>query len=368
MTAASTLRRVGVEEEFLLVRPGRTDLAPEGESVVADASAAAEGAQFEHELKQAQAELGSEPTASLPALERDLVGLRGRLADAAHERGVQLVASGTSPVLAPARTTVQPRYQAMTEEFGLVARQQLTCGMHLHIDVGSDDEGVRVIDGITPWLPVLTALSANSPFYNGNDTGLASYRSVLWGQWPTAGPTGGFGSPAAYRALQQTLVGLGAARDEAMLYFAARLSARYPTVEIRVCDVCAVVEDAPVLAGLARALVEHAAAADPAPPLRLEVLRAAAWRAARDGMDGELVDPVGLGGSAGPLLRPAWDLVERLLDRVAGELDAAGDTAFVTEGLARIRDRGTGARHQRTVYAEHDDFAAVMGALAVRPG
>ena len=116
-----------------------------------------------------------------------------------------------------------------------------------------------MLDRIGPWLPVLLAMSANSPFWNGVDSGYASYRSQVWQRWPTAGPTGTFGSAAAYRQVIDDLVATGAALDRAMIYFDARLSERYPTLEIRVADVCLRAEDTVLIGALARALVETSA-------------------------------------------------------------------------------------------------------------
>jgi carboxylate-amine ligase len=246
----------------------------------------------------------------------------------------------------------------MTEMFGRLARMQLTCGMHVHVAIESPAEGVRVLDRIRGWLPVLTALSANSPYLAGQDTDYASYRTVLWGQWPTAGVADPFGTVEGYRAAREALIATGAALDDGMIYFDARLSANYPTVEIRVCDVCADVGDASVIAALARALVATAADDDAPPPqVRGELLRAATWRAARWGVEERLVD------AYGARLVPAWELVEALVDDVGEALGEAGDDRVVAEGLARIRSRGTGARRQREAHAA-GGIAGLVDALA----
>jgi glutamate---cysteine ligase / carboxylate-amine ligase len=364
-----TVRTVGVEEEFLLLREGAPRLAGEGGAVVEAAKRIDPDGQFEHELKMPQAELGSSATQSLDQLAADLRALRGELATASAKHGVRLVASGTSPVAGHASTTAEQRYLRMSEEFGLVARQQLTCGMHIHVSVESPEEGVAVIDRIGPWLALLTALSANSPIYSGRDTDYASYRSILWRQWPTSGSTATFADRATYARLTEDLKTAGAATDDGMIYFDARLSAKYPTVEIRVCDVCASSSDAVVIAGLARALVQTEAGAwragSPAPSIRPELLRATAWRAARWGMGGELVD---LGGSSArprPALVGSWDLVDALLEHVMPSLELAGDLDRVSRGLAEIRRRGTGADRQRAAYADGSRLADVIDAVAV---
>ncbi len=147
----------------------------------------------------------------------------------------------------------------MAEHYGLTAQEQLTCGCHVHVSVESDEEGVAVLDRMRVWLPVLLALSANSPFWQGKDTRYGSYRSQVWGRWPSAGPVEIHGSAEAYHARVRSLVATGALRDEGMIYFDARLSHRYPTVEVRVADVCLDPADTVLLATLVRGLVETSA-------------------------------------------------------------------------------------------------------------
>jgi len=353
-------RRVGIEEEFLLFRRDAAELLDAGPPVVEAAERAApdEDAQFDKELKAAQTELATQPATDLAAVADELARRRAELVEAAAERGARVVASGTSPVGDHTRTTPNARYREMAETFGAVQRRQLTCAMHVHVGVDGDDEAVRVVDGIAPWLPVLVALSANSPYHRGEDTAYASFRRIQWGQWPTAGPTGAFGDVAEYRRTVDALIASGAARDAGMIYFDARLSARYPTVEIRVCDVTPDVGTAVALAALCRALVSTAAGQRLAPPPRPELLRAAHWRAARYGMSGELL----LDGR----LVPAAEAVAALVDVTAGALKAAGDLEQVREFVAAVGARGTGADRQRAaVDAAGGDVAAAIAATTL---
>lgn len=341
------VRSLGVEEEFLVFDANAPRLLDIGPDVVATAERDGEDdAQFEKELKRAQAELGSSPTRALVELATDLRDRRAELADSAAKRGARLIASGTCPARGTTQTTDDARYRQMASRFAAVERRQLVCAMHVHVEVESDDEGVRVVNGIGPWLPLLLALSANSPYAQGEDTGYASFRRIVWDAWPTAGVTAPFADPADYHRTVEELIDTGAARDRAMIYFDARLSARYPTVEVRVCDVCADVEDAVLIAGLCRALVATAAAQGTPPAVRPELLRAATWRAARFGMTDDLVDL-----RAAPQLVPAWQLVEELTHVVSDALDAHGDLAATEDGLARLKERGTGAQRQRRAGA-----------------
>ena len=172
---------------------------------------------------------------------------------------MHVVAVATSPFKVRPTPTENERYARMTEMFGIIARQQLTCGQHIHVSINSPDEGVAALDRIRGWLPLLTAISANSPYWQGQDTGYASYRSIAWGQWPTAGPTEAFGDVDGYHRAIAGLLATGAAMDDGMIYFDARLSAKYPTLEIRVPDVCTDVGDSALIAALARGLVDTSA-------------------------------------------------------------------------------------------------------------
>ena len=350
------MRTVGVEEELLVV--GRVDRRPtaSGQSVVDGVLENA--ALFESEFKQEQAELGSDPTESIETLGAQLHELRVHLMESAHRSAAEVVAIATSPFKIRPTATKGERYARMTEEFGLLARQQLTCGQHVHVSVESPDEAIGVLDRIRPWLHVLAAISSNSPFWQGQDSGYASYRTVMWGLWPTAGPTDAFGSLAGYRRLVDELLASGAAMDEGMLYFDARPSARYPTLEIRVADVCTDVADAQLIAALARALVDRGARdwrnGAPAPEVRVALLRAAAWRASRSGLSGDLVDTIGT------CARPAWEVVDQMVRWVGDELGANGDLALVTDALARLRESGTGADWQRRAYARRNSLADVV--------
>jgi carboxylate-amine ligase len=352
---------VGVEEEFLVFDAHTPRLLDIGPDVVAMAERDGEDdAQFEKELKRAQAELASAPTDDLAILRQDLSDRRTELARSAAKRGARLVASGTCPVRGTTQTTDDARYRQMAHRFAAIERRQLVCAMHVHVEVRSDDEGVRVVNGVAPWLALLLALSSNSPYAQGEDTGYASFRRVVWDAWPTAGVTAPFEDAADYDRTVRQLIDTGAARDRAMIYFDARLSANYPTVEVRVCDVGADVQDAVLIAGLCRALVATVAVSDPMPGVRAELLRAAAWRAARFGMSNDLVDLRGA-----PRLVPAWELVDEFLDVIADALGVHGDTAEIRNGLVALRERGTGAQRQRAAAAG-SSIDQVVDALTLR--
>jgi carboxylate-amine ligase len=315
-----------------------------------------------NEMQQQQVEIHTAPRTALADLERDLRAWRTAAGSAAAELGASVVAAGASPLPVTPSPTVDARYAAITERFGLTAREQLTCGCHIHVGVSSDDEAVGVLDRVRPWLPALLALSANSPYWQGVDTGYASFRSQAWGRWPSAGPTDRFGSAQAYHRVVDELMESGVLLDRGMVYFDARLSAKYPTVEFRVADVCLAVEDAVLVAALCRGLVETAAQewaqgrTEP-PEVPTQLLRLATWRAGHDGVDGTLLDPL----TGRP--RAAADVLGDLLAHVADALAAAGDLEAVVHQLGVVLERGTGARRQREVGAR-GDLASVVADLA----
>lgn len=353
-------RSVGVEEELLLVGP--PGAAPRTEPV-GDDLAADPATEVEHELKREQAEIATEPSLSLDEIATALRRRRDEAIEAAGQRGARVAAVATSPVATEPTATPDGRYERMVRRYGLVGDEQLTCGMHVHVEVADRAEGVHVIDRIRAWLPVIVALTGNSPFWAGRDSGYASYRTVAWGRWPSSGPTPVFGSVAAYDDCVRRLITSGAALDDGMVYFDARLSARFPTVEVRVADVQLEVADAVLVAALVRGLVETAArAGDEAPAAPVTILRAATWRAARFGTTGELYDVLG------DRVRPADDLVDELVGHVGPALAGSGDADLVREGLHRLRRRGAGAEVQRAAFAARGSAADILDTAVALTG
>ncbi|MFJ6438368.1 glutamate--cysteine ligase [Streptomyces sp. NPDC091416] len=344
------VRTVGVEEELLLVDEQSGDPRALSTAVLALAERRAEGdSAFESELHRQQLEFATEPRADMRELAEEILRWRAEAARSAAEAGGAVVALATSPL--PVSPTIGEgvRYRWLADKFGLTTQEQLTCGCHVHVSVESDEEGVAVLDRLRPWLAVLLALSANSPFWQGQDTSYSSYRSRVWGRWPSSGPVEIFSSARRYHEEVQALIDTGVLRDEGMIYFDARLSHRYPTVEIRVADVCLEPADAALLATLARGLVETAArawrAGDAPEPYGVGLLRMAAWQAGRRGLEGNLLHPATMRPA------PARDVVRALLAHVRDALEDSGDLATAEDGIRRVLKTGTGARIQRDALA-----------------
>jgi YbdK family carboxylate-amine ligase len=315
-----------------------------------------------HELQREQIETDTSPSTSLDDLAAQLVERRTAAAQAAHRIGAEIAALATSPLPIEPSVTLDERYMRMADLYAMTAHEQLTCGCHVHVGIESEEEGVAVLDRIRPWLPPLLALTANSPFWQGRDTGYSSYRRQVWGRWPSSGPTELFGTPQGYHDTIDAMMGTGTLLDEGMVYFDARLSRHYPTVELRVGDVCLRVNDAVLLASLARALVETASRewrlGRPPPPVRLETLHLAYWRASRSGLEEDLVHPV-TGRPA-----PAGDVIRALLRHIGdalAEADAeAGRGGLSTDLMQALLARGNGAMLQRRVRESTGDMAAVV--------
>jgi carboxylate-amine ligase len=273
------------------------------------------------------------------------VRCRKEAARLAGESGCAVAALASSPLPVSPSVGVGRRYQWMAEQYGIATREQLVMGCHVHVSVESDDEAVAVVDRIQPWLTVLAALSANSPFWQGKDTGYSSYRSRVWQRWPSAGPTEPFRSAERYHRRVANMVATGVILDEGMIYFDARLSRNYPTVEIRVSDVCLHADTPVLLATLARGLVETAARewrAEREPVTHsVSLLRLAAWRAARSGLTEELLHPATMHRM------PAETVVRALLEYIGDALAESGDLDMAREACDRLLRYGNGARVQR---------------------
>jgi glutamate---cysteine ligase / carboxylate-amine ligase len=356
------MRSVGVEEELLLVDMHTGKPRSVASQVIAatdrDSVPGAGGGGVEAELQRYMVETQSSAASELADVEEELRDRRRVVASAARVAGAGVAAIATAPVAGSGLISRDPRYERMAERFGPTAQEVLTCGCHVHVSVESDEEGIAAIDRIRAWLPVVLAISANSPFYDGRETGYASYRSQLWMRWPSAGPTDTFGTPGAYHELVRSMIESGVLLDEGMIYFDARLSRRYPTVEIRVADVCVDLQDTLLLAALCRALVEtavvEAARGDPVPQMPTSLLRLAVWRAGHDGLGGVLVDPV----SRRP--RPWIEVVRDLIIHVHDSLEAFGDIERVEAGIDRLTRVGTGATGQRRTFAKTGQLIDVV--------
>lgn len=359
---------LGVEEEYHLVDPDTLALRS-NDAVVKDAKArlAADGedagrAAVAAEISSSQVEVATEVCSTLAEVRAQLLHLRHVAASAAEGHACRILALGTHPFSSwrDQRLTDNLRYVRLFERWGVLALQQLITGCHVHVGVEDADLAIGVLDRVRPWLPPLLALSASSPFWEGNDTGYASYRTVWFDRWPLTGVPDPLGSRAAFDELVRAMVACGAVDDPSHLYWDVRPSHRFPTLEFRVADVCPGVDDAVVQAALARSLTRTFARqvreGRPLLPVRVELLRLARWRAARHGLSDSLVHPEEWE------LRPAAEVVHSLLAMLRPDLEEHEEWDEVHQGVHHILQRGNAAARYRALMARTGDLRAVTAA------
>ena len=358
LAAAPTL---GVEEEFLLLHPVSGQVVPAAPELLGqlDGASWAKG-----ELMRFQFEAVTDICTGLGQLRAELATHRRAAASLAEPLGCLLVAAGTAPDSTGGLPHLTPsaRYLELARRFPSMIKGSGRCGCHVHVGVASRDLGVQVLNRLRPWLPTLLALTANSPLTGGRDSGWASWRHRMQTRWPTARPPPVCPSAAAYDAVVAGLIHRGAALDEPGVYFLARLSPHYPTVEVRIGDVCLDLDDAVLLSGLVRALVAtEIQEVDDGVPVRAAParrIRAAVLAAARHGLDGPGLDPWS-GARA-----PQRSLLDRLLDHVRDTLAQFGDDQELTALIRRLDQRGTGAARQQAMRASGASTCELTAALA----
>ncbi|GHH94242.1 carboxylate-amine ligase [Streptomyces capillispiralis] len=352
--------RIGAEEEFHVVDVESGRLVPGAAPLLERLG----GAGFTRELHRSVVERNSQVHDTLDGLYDDLCAARRRLDSAAAPFGLAPVAAGTPPLarVTSRDITPEPRYRRMADDYRRVADEQLICSAQIHVDVPDRDTAVRAMCPLSPWLPPLLALSASSPFWLGSDTGYASWRTMLWQRWPTAGPAGCYRSAAEYDAAVDELIGSGVITDTGMLYQDVRPSAHQRTLELRICDACPRAGTVVLVAGLFRALVRDARdrlerGRAPRCDGHHEWLRAAAWRAARSGLEGELVDPLTRRPAPAPVV------LRGMLRRLRPALEASGDHDTVRALLEEALRTGSAAHRLRRV-ARDEDLLAGVGMMA----
>jgi carboxylate-amine ligase len=351
---------LGVEEEFLVVDAETLELVPRSDELL-PAARRKLGDEVTPELNLCQIEVGTPVCDSLDSVERHLTRLRRGLVAAAAPMGLGVAAVASHPFTSWTHQQVDlsnERFSRMDDTYQIVARQQVICGCHVHVGIEDPDLAVAVMNRVRPWMPALLALSANSPYWQGFDTGFASYRLQVWQRWPTSGMPPELADRHEYDELVRALEEVDAIEDETFLYWYARPSARYPTLEFRVCDVLLDVTETVAIAGLIRSLAWTCAAAEKlgqptmAPPQ--EVMEASTWRAARYGLGGSLVSPIT------QRAEPAAVVIGELLDVVADGLEFHGDRERVTASVKGILEGGNGADRQRAAYQRRNDLRDVV--------
>lgn len=358
---ATGVPTVGVEEEFTLLDPRSGAVVPAAMEVIRECGyptrVVAESMQFMVETR-------TPVCTTLMEVHDALSTLRGRVAEIASGHGTVAVATGVAPfgLPDPPQFTDEPRYNELARQFPAAMRTNGTCGCHVHVGVPSRQVAVEALLRLRPWLPPLIALTANSPIWEGEVAGWASERFVLASRWPTFMPAPPARSVEEYDEMVDQAVASGQAGDRRSVYFLARLSPRYPTIEVRAADMSLTAEEAAAYAGLVRALVgmvvDDAAAGRPAVPVRQELLQRSCRSAARAGLGGMMTDP----RTGSPI--PSRELIDGMLARAQPQLRAHGDDSLVLSTLDRLRAVGGGADRQRRLFRRAGSPAAFTAALA----
>ena len=353
---------IGVEEEYQIIDAETRELRSRQQTILREAQRAV-GERAQPELYLSQIEIGTPICRTLAEVRAQIARLRRELIAAAEQMGCRIAAAGTHPFSHWDAQEVTPkaRYIGIAQDYQQLAREQLIFGCHTHIGISDREAAIEVMNRARPWLAVLLALSANSPFWLGADTGYASFRTEIWRRWPMAGTPQVFAARAEYDAVVAALVATGSIEDATKIYWDVRPSARYETVEFRVADVCLTTDEAVLIAGLTRALArtcyEQAQRDEPIAHVRPELLRAAKWRAARYGLEADLID------TAEQRAVPAREMVEKLLTLLRPALEADGAWDEVSALARATLARGTGAARQRAAYARAESFADVVNLI-----
>jgi carboxylate-amine ligase len=361
---------VGIEEEYLVVDRETRDLIKDPPPEMWDSLRELLGPQVTPEFLKAQIEVGTKVCAKLSEARADLATLRRDLSGVVREYGAAIIASSTHPFAnwMEQETTEQPRYQRIAADYQVVARQMVICGMHVH--VGIEDEHLRIdlMNQIRYMLPHLLALSTSSPFWAGTETGLLAYRLVIFKNMPRTGSPEEFESWGEYQRTVNILVEAGIIEDASKLWWDIRPSARYPTLEMRVSDVCTRLDDAMTVAAFYLCLLGYL--------FRLRrrnqrwrvyspfLISENMWRAQRYGVEGSLID-FGRGE-----LVPFADLVEEAIEMLAQDAIEFDVVEPLRHMRTIVRD-GTSAHRQLATYrasieagaGEQDALRAVVDHL-----
>ncbi len=349
MTVAEPPFSIGIEEEYLLVDPATGDLV---ENPPPDLMAEAEvalGGQVSPEFMQCQIEVGTRVCANIAEARDDLKRLRATVAEIANRHGLAPIAASTHPFANWNRQqhTHKERYDILARDLQRVARRLLISGMHVHVGIDDDDLRIDLLGQVGYFLPHLLALSTSSPFWRGTDTGLKSYRIAVWDELPRTGLPEYVESYGEYERIVNAMIGAGLIGDATKIWWDVRPSARYPTLEMRITDLCTRLEDTVCLAAIFTCVLRML--------YRLRrnnqrwrrypamLINENRWRAQRYGFDEGLVD-FGLGRVV-----PYADLLEELLAYIAEDAEALGCQAEV-EHARTILARGTSAHRQLDIY------------------
>ncbi len=349
---------LGIEEEYQLVDRETGELRSRARHLLnADWTG-----DIKPELQENTVEVGTPVCTGATDAAEELARLRFQTAISAEAEGLRIVAAGTHPFThwGGQQFTDDPLYQQIREDYRRLAESQNIFGMHVHVGVPEGVDRVRVMNVARLYLPHLLAMTASSPFFLGEDTGFASYRTILWRRWPRSGPPPRLDGEAAFERLLHWLIATERIDAPGRLYWDMRVHHEYPTLVFRAADVTPRLEDAALAATLVRAVVagvvEGVLREPDIPPEALDaLLRENSWRAARDGLDASFADLA----ASEPRTVGARSSLRELFEQLDPIIRALGDEQTAAE-LPALLERGNAARRmQEQLAVANGDFGAL---------
>ncbi|MEL7450941.1 MAG: carboxylate-amine ligase [Pseudomonadota bacterium] len=340
---------VGIEEEYLLVDLETRDLAKEPPEEMLTECEELSGGQVSPEFLRAQIEVGTRVCATMAEAREDLAGLRRTIVEVAGKHGLAPIAASTHPFATWQNQSItnRDRYHALNRDMQASARRLVICGMHVHVGLGDDDLRIDLMNQFAYFLPHLLALSCSSPFWEGENTGLQSYRLTVFDGMPRTRLPDPFASYAEYLRHVEILVGAGLLEDASKIWWDVRPSSRYPTLEMRITDVCTLVDDSVAIATLTACIMSMLYR------LRNEnkrwrtysqiLVNENRWRAMRYGPDEGLVD------FSKAAIVPYAELLDEIIEMVRPDA-VRMDCVKELESARDIIERGTSARQQIEAY------------------
>ncbi len=356
---------LGVEEEYMLLDPRTFDLVQHIETVLDAVQGDELADRINAELMQSVLEIATPVCKTAGEVMHELSKLRGYVRDVAGGEGLRVGSAGTHPfsLFERQRITAKDRYHALIDQLQYVARRELIFGMHIHVAVDNPDKAIQVVNGLLPHLGPLLALSASSPFWRGEPTGLASSRQIVFSAFPRSGPPPRFRDYADYAELVGQLERTGCIADYTHIWWDIRPHPKWGTIEVRICDAVTRVEDAVAIAAYCQALVKAISdrydAGEEIPSYHRILTSENKWLAARYGLEAPLMDL-----ATGRRIRvPIAKLVRRTLRDLEPHARELGCEREL-EGIAELLDRGNSAERQLRVYNANRDIVEVVRAIS----
>ena len=351
---------LGVEEEYQIINPQTRELCGKAEQIIRNARETLDEDVVQPEMYRSQIEIATTVCQNLAEARQELIRCRQAVVEAAKKQEQAIAAAGTHPFSSWQEQEITPksRYRNLESDLKQVIRELIIFGNHVHVGFSDRAIALQVINRARIWLSVLLALSANSPFWMGRETGYASYRTTMWSRLPLTGQPQIFADYEEYQTLIDDLIATGAIEDPTTIYWDIRLSDKFPTIEFRATDICLTVDEAVTMAGLIRALVwtcyQEVVNDIPLNAIRPELLQTAHWYAARYGLTADLIDVID------KVAIPASDLVNKFLDYLQPALEKFGDWDTISKSVNQILEQGNGAQRQLAIYEKTGSYQDVV--------